>query len=189
MSLPSPNASLRPVRAPQIAGQILGLVAANHVWTRLLITPRAGEAGPPEIGAGGVLTTLGLAALEELVFRGPLFVWLRTRWSIAAAILTSATLFAALHAPPRAALVALLLGLQLGALRQTMGLGVAVAAHVASNLTLLAIVALPAARPDPDPLVFVAARPDPDLLVFVAASAVAGSALAVLAQRLRKGPR
>ena len=164
------------IRSPTLAsrlGQILGFVAANHVWTRLLVMPTTGDGAPSAIGPGLVVSTIGLAALEEGIFRGLLFAWLRQRFGVTAAIIGSALLFAAFHAPPRTAVVALLLGLQLGALRQAHGLGLTVAAHVTSNLALLVLAAFPSARPSDDPL------------VFVAASAVAGSALAGLAQRLR----
>ncbi len=158
--------------------QILGLIAANHVWTRAFAgfaaTRPAADAVPPEIGALSVASTAGLAALEELVFRGALFGGLRRALGPAGAILGSAALFAVFHAPPRDALVAFLLGLQLGALRQGFGLGVAITAHVASNLTLLALAVSPYASTSAQPL------------VFALAVGMAGSAIAGLVHRVRR---
>ncbi|MCR9095858.1 MAG: CPBP family intramembrane metalloprotease [bacterium] len=155
--------------------QVVGLVAANHVWTRLLTGPEASGGGGASagIGAGLAVWTLALAAVEELAFRGALFGWLRSRAGFPAAALGSALLFAALHAPPTQAGIAFLLGLQLAALREARGLGLAIAAHGASNLAALAIVAFP------DVAIFEGPS------VFGVALLTAGSALAALAQEVR----
>jgi len=78
----------------------------------------------------------GLVAgtLEELFFRGLLFEVLRRQWGIRAAIVGSALCFALAHLDPHQVLVAGLLGIQLGALRQVHGLAPAMLAHVANNL-------------------------------------------------------
>ena len=157
---------------------MLGFIAANHVWTRglagLAPSTAVGDPTPVALGAIAVVSTIGWAALEELVFRGALFAWLRSRFDVPAAIFASAGLFAVLHAPAPDALVAFVLGLQLGALRQASGLGVAIAAHVTSNLVFLAI----GTRPETPAL--------GDPLVFAVALAVAGSAIAGLVQRMRR---
>ena len=167
------------VRASALATglwQVVGLVAANHVWTRLLAGPEAsGEGGAPAgIGAGLVVWTVTLAAVEELAFRGALFGWLRSHAGFPAAALGSALLFAAVHPPPTEAAIAFLLGLQLAALREARGLGLAIAAHGASNLAVLAIVAFPEAASFEGPS------------VFGVALVAAGSALAALAQEVRR---
>lgn len=158
--------------------QVVGLVAANHAWTRGLAGLAARsplvDSTAAEISALSAGSTIGLALLEELVFRGALFGWLRGRFGGATAILGSAVLFATVHAPPVDALVAFLLGLQLGALRQALGLGVAIAAHVASNLAFLAIAASPNTEAVHHPA------------VFALAVGIGGSAIAALVQRMRK---
>lgn len=173
---PPPAPRVRPFATA--CWQVLGFVAANHVWTRGLagLAPPTSVLDPTPAGLGAiaVVSTIGWAALEELVFRGALFGWLRSRFDVPAAILASAGLFAVLHAPASDALVALVLGLQLGALRQVSGLGTAIAAHVTSNLVFLAA----GARPEADAI--------RDPVVFAVALAIAGSAIAGLARRVRR---
>lgn len=163
------------------AWQVLGLVAANHVWTRgfagFAMVPPVTAPTPADLGAVAVVSTITWATLEELVFRGALFDWLRGRFDVPVAILASAVAFALLHSPALDAGIAFLLGLQLGALRQARGLGLAVAAHVTSNLIFLAIDATPETGAIPHPA------------VFAAAVAIAGSALAALAQQVRRSMR
>lgn len=176
MTVSRPNVGARASVLATGLWQVVGLVAANHLWTRLLAGPAAPDAGadPAGIGAGLVVWTLGLAAVEELAFRGALFGWLRRRAGFPAAALGSALLFAAVHAPPAAAAVAFLLGLQLAALREARGLGLAIAAHGTSNLAVLATVVF-----RDSPLLEAPAA-------FGLALLVAGSALAVLAQEVRR---
>jgi len=173
--------ALRPGPFATAAWQVLGLVAANHVWTRGLAvfatTPPLEGPTPADLGALAVVSTIVWATLEELVFRGALFAWLRSRFDVPVAIFASAAAFAVLHAPALDAWVAFLIGLQLGALRQGRGLGLAVVAHVTSNLVFLAIGAVPEAVAIRHPA------------VFAVALAIAGSALAALVQEVRRSMR
>lgn len=190
MSRPRPTLHDPPL-APPVPGtrraaaatlQVLGLVAANLVWTRLVASAAGAEAvvdaRPPVGGTSLVSAILWHAllrgSLEELVFRGALFGWLRGRFGGGAAIVGSALLFGALHAPLSQAGIATLLGLQLGAIRLAFGLPLAIAAHVVSNAAQLLALAHAGLLSD-------AASP----LVLVAAALVAGSAVAGIAQRVR----
>lgn len=172
---------LRPGPFATAAWQVLGLVAANHVWTRgfagFATAPPVADPAPADLGTLAFVSTIAWATLEELVFRGALFGWLRGRFDVPVAILASAAAFALLHSPALDAGIAFLLGLQLGALRQARGLGLAVAAHVTSNLVFLAIDAPPEAGAIRHPA------------VFAAAVAIAGSALAALSQQVRRSMR
>jgi len=56
------------------------------------------------------------------------------------AVFGSALLFGAVHGGPQQVLIATLLGLQLGAIRETSGLPLAIAAHVFNNAIVLALV-------------------------------------------------
>lgn len=73
------------------------------------------------------------ATFEELLFRGLLYEILRRTAGVPAAILGSALAFGIAHLDPIHALVATLLGLQLGLLRERHGLGLAWLAHATNN--------------------------------------------------------
>lgn len=160
--------------APAAIGlQILGLIAANALWTRLFaaetaVAPTTGD------GAGfwtGPLPLLAAAPLEELLFRGLVFGLLQARGGPALAIGGSALLFGLAHGVGPAAWIAGLLGLQLGALRLRHGLGVAVLAHLGNNLAVLAVRSGPADRLE-----------GAETIGWIFALALAGSALAALAR-------
>ena len=152
--------------------QVAGLVAANHVWTRLLAPLGPTIAAAPVFGGSGFGSVALLSVLEELVFRGVIQGALRRRFGPGVAIGVSALLFAGWHGAPPASVVALLLGLQLGAMRELHGLGLAIAAHVASNAVLAATA-------------HSGIETAPSLAVGVGAVVVAGSALAALVQTSR----
>ena len=78
--------------------------------------------------------------VEELLFRGLLFGALRSIGGPIVAIFGSALLFGAVHGGLQHALIATLLGLQLGAIRETSGLSLAIVAHAFNNTIVLALV-------------------------------------------------
>ncbi|MEM9177800.1 MAG: CPBP family intramembrane glutamic endopeptidase [Myxococcota bacterium] len=169
-------------RAAAIAAlQIPGFVAANFVWTRVFaaVAPAAGDEGSP--GDPGLLLLAGILLLavgEELAIRGWLFRALRARFGPGTAIIGSSLVFAALHPPLDAAVVAFLLGLQLGALRLAFGLPMAIGAHVASNLAGSIPWTIPTTAP-----------PAQGPLLVSAAVLIAGIAGAALVQRVRRSLR
>jgi len=98
-------------------------------------------------GAGGGLAWASLvlreaivpATWEELLFRGVLFEILRRTAGVRAAILGSALLFGLAHGDLHHGLVAGLLGVQLGCLRERHGLTAAWAAHTVNNTLVIAM--------------------------------------------------
>jgi membrane protease YdiL (CAAX protease family) len=131
--------------------QIAGLAAANHLLTRLvpLLLPGAGgsrihddlrlfgEAAVADLARAAVTLAIVPGVLEELIFRGLLFALLERLAGLRWAVLGSAIAFGAVHLDLHLSMIAMLLGLQLGAMRSVSGLGLAVGAHVANNLVVL----------------------------------------------------
>jgi len=115
--------------------------------------------------------SIGVATLEELIFRGILFEGLRRSLGLGAAISGSAMLFGLVHADLHQGLAATLLGLQLGALRACFGLPLAIVAHATNNLA-----ALLTTRADIEPT----------LLTLTLAALLSSSACAALVCRLRR---
>ncbi len=99
------------------------------------------RAGAAEAGGGGGGAWIRLlarevvvpAAAEELFFRGVLYAGLRRFGGPRAAILGSALLFGIAHGDVHHGLVAGLLGISLGCLRERHGLGLAFGAHAVNN--------------------------------------------------------
>jgi len=116
---------------------------------------------------------------EELLFRGIVFAILTKLLGPGSAVLGSAVLFGAIHLDPHHAVVATLLGLQLGLIRHLHGLSVAVAAHVANNTAFILMTCLiyPAGSGVSSAQITISS--------FAIASVTAGAAWAVLVQRLR----
>ena len=79
------------------------------------------------------------ATLEELLFRGLFYAILRRSVSVPAAIVGTAVLFGLTHLDLHHALVATLLGLQLGLLRERFGLGPASLAHATNNVLAVSV--------------------------------------------------
>ena len=79
------------------------------------------------------------ATLEELLFRGLFYAILRRSVSVPAAIVGTAVLFGLTHLDLHHALVATLLGLQLGLLRERFGLGPAWLAHATNNVLAVSV--------------------------------------------------
>ena len=79
------------------------------------------------------------ATLEELLFRGLFYAILRRSVSVPAAIVGTAVLFGLTHLDLHHALVATLLGLQLGLLRERFGLGLAWLAHATNNVLAVSV--------------------------------------------------
>jgi membrane protease YdiL (CAAX protease family) len=163
--------------------QVLGVLGTSQLLAALAqrtpgwATSRLATALAPVDGEGeaGLLMriardAIGTATLEELVFRGVLFEGLRRALGLGPAIAGSATLFGLIHVDLHQGLAAALLGLQLGALRALFGLPLAIVAHATNNLA-----ALLATR----------AGFEASGLSLAIAAGLAGSACAVLAQRLR----
>ena len=132
---------------------ILGLAAANQLWTQLTIrvlgfeppTPPSGTdplfgAPPVEVVDALLWRAFVPGVFEELLFRGVLFGALRSIGGPIVAIFGSALLFGAVHGGLQHALIATLLGLQLGAIRETSGLSLAIVAHAFNNTIVLALV-------------------------------------------------
>jgi hypothetical protein len=104
--------------AERLAGAAAAEIAGGGVggWVRLLVR----EAVVP-------------ATVEELLFRGIVFAGLRRAAGPRAAILGSALLFGAAHGDLHHGLVAALLGISLGCLRERHGLALAFGAHALNN--------------------------------------------------------
>ena len=131
--------------------QIAGLTATNHLATRLAprVLPgmagsripddlqRFGEAAVSDLALAVLTLAILTGVIEELIFRGLVFTLIErfagSRW----AVLGSAAAFGAAHLDPHLALIAGLVGLQLGVLRRVSGLGLPIAAHIANNLIVL----------------------------------------------------
>ena len=79
------------------------------------------------------------ATLEELLFRGLCYEILRRSAGAPAAIVSTAVLFGLAHLDLHHALVASLLGLQLGLLRERFGLGLAWLAHATNNVLAVSV--------------------------------------------------
>ncbi len=79
------------------------------------------------------------ATLEELLFRGLLYEILRRSAGVPAAIMGTALLFGLAHLDLHHGLVASLLGLQLGLLRERHGLGLAWLAHATNNVLAVSV--------------------------------------------------
>jgi membrane protease YdiL (CAAX protease family) len=178
--------------------QILGLVGSSHLLEQLarllsgfessqLARRISGEASGVTTDAGLdladpvvsalLVTALGSAVVEELLFRGLLFEGLRRWRGRGTAVCVSAVLFGAAHLDVHHGVVAVILGLQLGVLRQLHGLPIAIAAHVVNNGLWLGVVV--AGHHDP------IARFLPSPLSLLLAALLAGSACAALAQSWR----
>ena len=191
---------MRPMRPMRAILQILGLVGSSHLLEQLarllsgfessrLARRISGEAGGVTADAGLdladpvfsalLVTALGSAVVEELLFRGLLFEGLRRWWGRGTAVWVSAVLFGAAHLDVHHGVVAAILGLQLGVLRQLHGLPVAIAAHVVNNGLWLTVVV--AGHHDP------IARFLPSPLSLLLSALLAGSACAALAQTWRHG--
>lgn len=119
------------------------------------------------------------AVVEELLFRGALFAMLQRIGGAGLAILGSALLFGVAHLDPLHAAVGFALGLQLGALRLTFGLPLAIAAHFTGNA--LAIATSPLVAPGGA----LDLAPEAAWITLPLAMAAAGSAWATLVQRMR----
>ncbi len=148
--------------AERLAGAAAAAVADGGVggWTRLVLR----EAVVP-------------AAAEELLFRGVVFAGLRRAAGPRAAVLGSALLFGAAHGDLHHGLVAALLGIVLGCLRERHGLALAFGAHALNNALAFSVPAGPA---------FFGMGPAMDLALGLV---LAGSSNAVLLQALRSGAR
>ena len=121
------------------------------------------------------------AIVEELLFRGVLFAGLRRFGGPRAAILGSALLFGAAHGDLHHGLVAGLLGVPLGCLRERHGLAFALAAHAINNALAFA---------DPAGSILFGKGEGFDRAIGLAIGLVlAGSSNAVLLQSLRRGAR
>ncbi len=79
------------------------------------------------------------ATLEELLFRGLFYEILRRSVGVPVAIVGTAVLFGLAHLDLHHALVATLLGLQLGLLRERFGLGLAWLAHATNNVLAVSV--------------------------------------------------
>jgi membrane protease YdiL (CAAX protease family) len=136
---------LGPLRGPAL--QIVGLLGTNHLLSRLVeLLPgfaqsrahdafdAASDASQQELLLLLLRDGLGAAVVEELLFRGLLFEALRRWLGPLPAIFGSALLFGAIHLDWHQGGVAVLLGLQLGAMRHVFGLPTAIAAHATNNL-------------------------------------------------------
>lgn len=204
---PPPPSAASPRRA-HFALQIAGLAASSHLlWLAASALPGFDDSGlarlpdamplssPGEILRAVCLFAVIPALVEESVFRGLVFAGLERLGGLRLAIGGSAVLFGLAHFDPHHALVATALGLQLGAMRQVYGLGLAIAAHLTNNLLALAAFAASTALGAEPPL---PSEPAADatqplalaltLATALLATLLAGSACAVLAQRLRSSP-
>ncbi len=146
-----PEPATAKVRAGAL--QIAGLLAANHVLTRVAprLLPgadssrigsdwaRFGEAAVGDFAQAIVALAIVPGVVEELVFRGLVFAFVRRAAGVRWAIVVSAVAFGAVHLDLHLSTIAALLGLQLGCLRSVHGLGLAIAAHVANNLLVLVL--------------------------------------------------
>lgn len=178
--------------------QVFGLAGASHLLEQLVRT-LPGFAGSRLADAPGALApdlagvapfdpgdpvvqalVIGVlvgAVVEELLFRGLLFGALRRWRGPGVAIGVSALGFGLAHADWHQGGIAVLLGLQLGLLREVAGLPLAIAAHLANNALWAGTLFL-------DPEGTVASRL-PSAVSLVVAAGLAGSAWATLAQRAR----
>ena len=136
-------------------------------------------AGPPELAEALVLFAIVPALLEELIFRGVLFAFFERLRGPIFAICLCALLFGIVHLDPHHALVAALLGLQLGLLRHLHGLPVAIAAHLVNNT--LALSASFLARVEGGPLPSLEAGSASIILALI----LSGSACASLMHSMR----
>lgn len=115
------------------------LLGARFEWSDLWMVRRS------SVGWSAI-TVIAAGVLEELVFRGPLFSWLRRRWNDAAAVGICAVVFSAAHLmnPGVSALAAAnvaIAGVLLGILRiRTASLGGAIGFHVMWNVAVAAVV-------------------------------------------------
>lgn len=110
--------------------------AASGLAERLARAAAAEPAGGGGIGAWIQLLlreAIVPAAAEELLFRGLVFAGLRRAAGPRTAILGSALLFGAAHGDLHHGLVAALLGIALGCLRERHGLAFALTAHALNN--------------------------------------------------------
>jgi hypothetical protein len=175
--------------------QVAGFVGFSYVLNGLAQwTPGYAASGLAQglpTGSGDTLTDLGLALVqyaiipglsEELLFRGLIFAILVKVRGPGSAVLGSAILFGAIHLDPHHAVVATLLGLQLGLIRHLHGLPIAVAAHVANNTAFILATSLihPEGSGVSSSHLTISA-----FASFATASVTAGVAWAVLVQRLR----
>ena len=187
-------------QAPAVVLQIAGLLAANHLLTRLAtrLIPdvgssrigadwaRFGEASAGDLGQAIVTLAIVPGVFEELIFRGALFALILRLGGVRWAIGVSAVAFGAVHLDLHLGTIAALLGLQLACLRHAYGLGLAIAAHVANNVLVLLLRFRDEALPER-----VAAAGDAAIdaafgaLSFGLALAVAGIAWASLARAMR----
>jgi membrane protease YdiL (CAAX protease family) len=82
--------------------------------------------------------TLVAPLAEELLFRGSLFGWLRSRWSAPAAILLTSALFAMAHPMPVLWPVAFLIGVAAASFRERSGsITPFVVMHIINNIALV----------------------------------------------------
>jgi membrane protease YdiL (CAAX protease family) len=143
------------------------------------------EAGAEGAGGGPAWASLVLreaivpATGEELLFRGVLFEVLRRAAGVRAAILGSALLFGLAHGDLHHGLVAGLLGVQLGCLRERHGLTAVWIAHAVNNTLVFAMPLTTAFSP--------ACSDDRGLLGLGLALGLAGSSNAILLQVLCRG--
>lgn len=111
----------------------------------LLMAVGADNGRLDDASAGLVAVVLGRVLVlspvaEELLFRGALFGWLRTRLSATWTIGLTAAAFAAIHASPTFLPLALVVGLAAGWLRERTGsVPVTIAAHALQSLIIVAL--------------------------------------------------
>jgi len=186
----------RPPTTPLIAVlQVLGFAGTSHLlhlavaFLPSYATSELAETGtlftsdgPQEFVEALVLFALVPALLEELIFRGVLFeIFWRLRGP-GFAIALSALLFGIIHSDPHHALVAAMLGLQLGLLRFLHGLPLAIAAHLLNNALALGATYLAEAEGHSLPPFEAGA------FSLTLALVLSGSAWAALVNRLRSSP-
>ena len=101
---------------------------------------RLADASVPVVALILVRVCLLVPVAEELLFRGALFTWLRTRLSPAWAIGISGTLFGLMHQLPTFILLAVIVGLVAGWLREKTGSTVVpIAMHVVQNVAVVLV--------------------------------------------------
>jgi len=155
------RATFRPLRFGRVSTSTIAATIAITIASCLVLVAFDVLADPDTSGlaarlpinalggviAAGVLFSLFNAVLEELVFRGILFDAIESQWGGWVSVAATAVIFGYGHMrgyPPGSvgALLAAVYGFALGGLRLfTGGLGLPVAAHVAADATIFAIVA------------------------------------------------